>query len=225
VKSRCVCRQRVTGGYDSTASSSHLNDYAYIKLEMLLLTSHHRLCGADSAEALHPTASDHGFVNTQTRTPNRTNTMTAQRSAFGSSTCSLPRIIAFILPGRRTLSEHLPTEMINVPIALAQRSKYLRKVIAKYALANSTERQIRLPNIDSIGFRMYVDWLEGGEFRTASTLAKGSLLLRDSFDYIFAHIAGSQLEDPDFQDCIIDALEWLLNASKLLISRCWKLRS
>jgi hypothetical protein len=140
--------------------------------------------------------------------------MTAQRSAFGSSTCSLPRTIAFILPGRRTLSEHLPAEMINVPIALAQRSKYLRKVIAKHALESSTERQIRLANIDSIGFRMYIDWLEGGEFRTASTLAKGSLLLRDSFDYIFAHIAGSQLEDPDFQDYIIDAMEWLLNASQ-----------
>jgi hypothetical protein len=45
-------------------------------------------------------------------------------------------------------------------------------------------------------------------------MSKSSFLLRDLIDYIFAHVTGSQLEDPGFQDYIIDTMEWLLNASQ-----------
>jgi hypothetical protein len=128
----------------------------------------------------------------------------------------LPKRIAFVLPGRITLSEHLPTEVINVTTSVARRSKYLQKVIQQHVITNSTDSQIRLPNIDCIGFRMYIDWLKSGDiqFGTTSTMSKGGLLLRDSFDYIFAHITGSQLEDSVFQDFVIDTMTRLLDASQ-----------
>jgi hypothetical protein len=44
--------------------------------------------------------------------------------------------------------------------------------------------------------------------------SSGGLLLRESFDLIFAHIAGSQLDEPDFQDYIIDTMEKLLDPSQ-----------
>lgn len=64
---------------------------------------------------------------------------------------------------------------------------------------------------------MYVEWLQTGriEFKAmSSTVSSGGLLLRDSFDLIFAHIAGSQLEEPDFQDYIIDTMTKLLDVSQ-----------
>jgi hypothetical protein len=79
-----------------------------------------------------------------------------------------------------------------------------------------TARQIRLPDVDSVGFRIYTEWLRTGhvEFQAlASSYTSGGLLLRDSFDLIFAHIAGSQLEEPDFQDYIIDTMDRLLDPS------------
>jgi hypothetical protein len=142
--------------------------------------------------------------------------MHPQRSSFRPSMSSLPRKIAFVLPGRTTLSEHLPAEITNVAISVARRSKYLRKVIEQHTPTYSIHIQIKLPNIDSIGFRIYIEWLESGDIKsgTTSTMSKGGLLLRDSFDYIFAHIVGSQLEDPDFQDFVIDTMTRLLDASQ-----------
>jgi hypothetical protein len=63
---------------------------------------------------------------------------------------------------------------------------------------------------------MYTEWLRTGhvEFQAlAHSYTNGGLLLRDSFDLIFAHIAGSQLDEPDFQDYIIDTMERLLDPS------------
>jgi hypothetical protein len=125
-------------------------------------------------------------------------------------------MMSFVLSGRITLSEHLPGEIINVPITVAQRSSHLREMIKKDAITNSANKQIKLPGVDCIGFRMYVDWLESGniDFDTTPTTSNGGLLLRDCFDYIFAHVAGSQLGDPDFQDYIIDTMARLLDASQ-----------
>jgi hypothetical protein len=140
--------------------------------------------------------------------------MTLQRQTFGPSRPVGPRKIPFILPGRRTLSEHLPTEIIDVPITVAQRSIFLRKVIVQQALNDPSERQIRLPGVDSMGFRMYIEWLRTGHVEFHMSGSSGGLLLRDSFDLIFAHIAGSQLEEPHFQDYIIDTLARLLDISQ-----------
>jgi hypothetical protein len=127
--------------------------------------------------------------------------------------------ISFVLSGRITLSEHLPGEIVNVPITVAQRSSHLREMIKEHAFTNSADKQIKLPGVDCIGFRMYVDWLKGGgiDFDTDSTTSCGGLLLRDCFDYIFAHIAGSQLGDPEFQDYIIDTMARLLDILKQFV--------
>lgn len=143
--------------------------------------------------------------------------MTLQHQTFGPRRLAAPKRVPFVLPGRRTLSEHLPAELIEVPITVARRSRYLRKAIVQQALDDPTNRQIRLPDVDSMGFRMYVEWLESGrvEYHTRkSSNSKDGLILRDSFDLIFAHIAGSQLEEPDFQDYIIDTLARLLDPSQ-----------
>jgi hypothetical protein len=149
------------------------------------------------------------------RTPKRQNAM-SHHLAFGSSPSSLSMMMSFVLSGRITLSEHLPGEVINVPITIAQRSSHLREMIKKDAITNSANKQIKLPGVDCIGFRMYVDWLESRniDFDTTPTTSNGGLLLRDCFDYIFAHIAGSQLGDPDFQDYVIDTMARLLDESQ-----------
>ncbi|OAL01811.1 hypothetical protein IQ06DRAFT_368244 [Phaeosphaeriaceae sp. SRC1lsM3a] len=129
----------------------------------------------------------------------------------------LPQTISFVLSGRRTLSEHLPAEVIDVTSTVMHRSDYLRRVILQQGLTWPSIWQFPLPNIDPIGFRMYVEWLQTGriEFKAmSSTVSSGGLLLRDSFDLIFAHIAGSQLEEPDFQDYIIDTMTKLLDVSQ-----------
>jgi hypothetical protein len=159
---------------------------------------------------------NHAAVNARPRTIDTTS-MALQRRTFGPQKPTAPERIPFVLPGRRTLSEHLPAEVVEVPINVAQRSRYLRKAIVQQALNDPTNRQIRLPGIDSMGFRIYAEWLKTGQVKshapTTSTSSSG-LLLRDSFDLIFAHIAGSQLEEPGFQDYIIDTLARLLDPSQ-----------
>jgi hypothetical protein len=130
---------------------------------------------------------------------------------------ALPTTTPFNLPGRKTLSEHLPAEIIDVPLTLTQRSSYLRNVIAQQALEDPIQRPVNLPNVDSMGFRMYIEWLQTGcvEFHALAHVSScNGLLLRDCFDLIFAHIAGSQLKEPDFQDYIIDTMARLLDASQ-----------
>jgi hypothetical protein len=129
----------------------------------------------------------------------------------------MPKTIAFVLPGRRTLSEHLPAEIIDVPVTIAQRSSSLRKILVRQALTQPSARQIALPDADPVGFRMFVEWLDTGhvEFRPAMyENPRSGILLRDAFSLVFAHIVGSQFEEPDFQDYIIDAIARLLDTSQ-----------
>jgi hypothetical protein len=115
------------------------------------------------------------------------------------------------------MSEHLPAEVIDVPVSIAQRSLCLRKALVQQALTQASERQITLPYIDPMGFRLYVEWLRSGHIDCRATILKGSsngIPLRDAFDLIFAHITGSQLEEPDFQDYVIDTAAHLLDASQ-----------
>jgi hypothetical protein len=126
------------------------------------------------------------------------------------------RTIAFVLPGRRTLSEHLPAEIIDVSVSIIQRSASLRKLLVQHALRQPSARQIALPNVDPVGFRLYVEWLQTGRIEYQANLSgSGSgMLLRDAFDLVFAHIVGSQLGEPDFQDYIIDTIARLLDTSQ-----------
>jgi len=155
-------------------------------------------------------------AQTKSQTP-LIRTMSLQLQSFVHSRPSAPKRIPFVVSGRTTLSEHLPAEIVDVLITVAQRSTYLRKAIKRQALDGLAKRPIRLPDVDPTGFRIYIDWLKSGrvEFHTPTLTSTGNgLLLRDSFDLIFAHIAGSQLEEADFQDYIIDELSRLLDASQ-----------
>jgi hypothetical protein len=157
------------------------------------------------------------MMSPQTQNHAASISMASQRQRFGPHKSTAPEKLSFVLPGRRTLSEHLPAEVINVPITVAQRSRCLRKAMVQQALNDPTRRQIRLPDVDSMGFRIYVEWLQSGQVELHAPTSSGSsggLLLRDSFDLIFAHIAGSQLEEPDFQDYIIDTSTKLLDSSQ-----------
>jgi hypothetical protein len=143
--------------------------------------------------------------------------MALQHQTIGSSRPIAPKKVSFVLPGRRTLSEHLPAEIVDVPITVAQCSRYLRKAIEQQALDDPAKAQIRLSGIDSMGFGMYVEWLKSGQVEyhsPPSSSTSGGLLLRDSFDLIFAHIVGSQLDERDFQDYIIDMLARSLDPSQ-----------
>ena len=129
----------------------------------------------------------------------------------------VPRKLSFVLPGRRTLSEHLPAEIIHLPVSLAERSEHLRKIIVAHILEEPNDRQIHLTGVDPVGFRFYVEWLRTGriDFHVSAASKSGSgLLLRDCFDLMFAHIVGSLFEEPDFQDYIIDVMARSLSASQ-----------
>jgi hypothetical protein len=143
--------------------------------------------------------------------------MSLQRQNLAPAKPIILRTLAFVLPGRRTLSEHLPAEIIDLPVSLAERSTHLRKVIVVHALEKPYERQIHLPGVDSVGFRFYVEWLGSGriDFKASAVSKSASgLLLRDCFDLMFAHIVGSHFEEPDFQDYIIDVMVQNLSASQ-----------
>jgi len=143
--------------------------------------------------------------------------MYSQRQRPAPTKPIVPRKLSFVLPGRRTLSEHLPAEIIDLPVSLAERSEHLRKVIVAHVLEKPNDRQIYLTGVDSVGFRLYVEWLRTGriDFHVSAASKSGSgLLLRDCFDLMFAHIVGSLFEEPDFQDYIIDVMARSLSASQ-----------
>ncbi|KAH7089444.1 hypothetical protein FB567DRAFT_618611 [Paraphoma chrysanthemicola] len=130
---------------------------------------------------------------------------------------SARKTVAFILPGRKTLSENLPAETIDVHIAIARRSPYLRELIEQSRSELGNGQAILLRQTDSMGFRFYVEWLHLSriEFHAATTKTTGTgLLLRDCFDLIFAHIVGSQFDEPNFQDYIIDIMTQSIDISQ-----------
>ncbi|KAF2024005.1 hypothetical protein EK21DRAFT_118203 [Setomelanomma holmii] len=143
--------------------------------------------------------------------------MHLQRQNIISSNFDVPQTVAFVLPGRRTLSENLPAESVVVLNSIAKRSRYLCNLIEQHASQKPKAWQIALHRIDCMGFRFYIEWLRNGhiEFNANASKAAGSgLLLRDCFDLIFAHIVGAQFDEPSFQDYIVDIMTSSLDASQ-----------
>lgn len=124
--------------------------------------------------------------------------------------------VDFLLPGRRTLSEHLPAEIIEVPFSTVQRSRHLRNIAHRHAEHSSFEKPVELPEVDTLGFRKYISWLLSGSIQLdLPCLPTGSgLLLRDCVDLMFAHIVGAQFGEPDFQDQVIDEMVQVLSATQ-----------
>ncbi|KAH7073993.1 hypothetical protein BKA63DRAFT_472553 [Paraphoma chrysanthemicola] len=143
--------------------------------------------------------------------------MLAHRQHDQASEPPIRKTVTFILPGRRTLSENLPAETIDVHTAIARRSPYLRDRIEQSGSRLGDGQAILLQQTDSMGFRFYVEWLRLSriEFHAAAAKTTGTgLLLRDCFDLIFAHIVGSQFNEPDFQDYIIDIMAQSIDISQ-----------
>lgn len=142
--------------------------------------------------------------------------MSSQSQVINADCSNVSKTVSFVLPGRRTLSENLPSETVDIPISLAQRSSFLRTVIEQH-VPNRFRQTVRLDEIDPLGFRFYIEWLQKGhvEFNTTvSSQTANSLRVRDCFDLIFAHIVGTQFEEPHFQDYIMDIMLQSLDPSQ-----------
>ena len=134
-----------------------------------------------------------------------------QREATMSSVRSALRSITFVLAGRTTLSEHCPTEHIEVDYTIAERSPYLRIYLPQRVRDDRPLLPIQLGDIDPAGFKLYVEWLTTGIVNFSTSR---SLQLNACIDLIYAHIVGSAFSQPNFQDYIIDKLSFILDPAQ-----------
>ncbi|KAI8943360.1 hypothetical protein NX059_001375 [Plenodomus lindquistii] len=128
--------------------------------------------------------------------------------------------ITFMLTGRTTLSEHLPSESIDVPFSLASRSLYLHKLI----IQNTTTRAhtshanaVLLPDIDPAGFKIFLDYLSNGKITFPCPKLPSNahnLSLRECIDLLYAHTAGGILQEPEFQDHVMDEMSRILSSKQ-----------
>lgn len=134
-----------------------------------------------------------------------------QREAGTSSARSVLKSIIFVLAGRTTLSEHCPTEQVEVEYAVAERSPYLRIYLPQHVRDDKPLLPIELGDIDPAGFKLYIEWLATGVVKFSD---KRSLQLDSCIDLIYAHIVGSAFSQPNFQDYIIDRLAHVLDPAQ-----------
>ncbi|KAI4914539.1 hypothetical protein J4E85_010605 [Alternaria conjuncta] len=119
--------------------------------------------------------------------------------------------VTFVLAGRTTLSEHCPTEHVEVDLAVAERSPYLRIYLPHHVRDDRPLLPIQLGDIDPAGFKLYIEWLTSGIVKFSD---QRSLQLDSCVDLIYAHIVGSTFSQPYFQDYIIDKLASILDPAQ-----------
>ena len=132
-----------------------------------------------------------------------------------STRCS-SNTITFLLAGRTTLSENSPSEIIAVDYTFAQRSPYLCSFLPSQTPPLSTLSctpsslvSIKLPSIDPAAFKIYISYLRTSLIPTPNP--HHSLTLHTCTDLLYAHMLGSVICAPHFQDCVIDALSQVLD--------------
>ncbi|KAH8723567.1 hypothetical protein GQ44DRAFT_685064, partial [Phaeosphaeriaceae sp. PMI808] len=126
--------------------------------------------------------------------------------------------VDFILSGRRTLTENLPSETFKLPVSIALRSRRLHHILTQQTWSQPGERPIKLENVDPAGFKLYIEWLRTGHIVFGAVhvpIFLDGALLCDCVDLFFAHILGSQFNEPNFQDYVIDTMGQLLDASQI----------
>ncbi|KAI4620673.1 uncharacterized protein J4E87_006998 [Alternaria ethzedia] len=128
-----------------------------------------------------------------------------------SSARSFLKSVTFVLAGRTTLSEHCPTEHIEVEYAIAERSPYLRIYLPQHVRDDRPLLPIQLGDVDPAGFKLYIEWLITGVVELSTQV---SLQLNACIDLIYAHIVGSAFSQPNFQDYIIDKLASILDPAQ-----------
>jgi hypothetical protein len=136
----------------------------------------------------------------------------SKQETKASSIASPLKSITFVLAGRTTLSEHCPTEHIEVDYPIAERSPYLRIYLPQHIKDDRPLLPIQLGNVDPTGFRLYIEWLTTG---AVSFSTQRSLRLDSCIDLIYAHIVGSAFSQPHFQDYIIDTLAQVLDPAQV----------
>jgi len=134
-----------------------------------------------------------------------------QREGGTSSARSVLKSITFVLAGRTTLSEHCPTEQVEVDYAVAECSPYLRIYLPQHVRDDRPVLPIQLGDIDPAGFKLYIEWLTTGVVNFSDNR---SLQLDSCIDLIYAHIVGSTFSQPNFQDYIIDKLASILDPAQ-----------
>ncbi|KAF1829428.1 hypothetical protein BDW02DRAFT_536303 [Decorospora gaudefroyi] len=122
-----------------------------------------------------------------------------------------PETVTFVLAGRTTLSEHSPTESIDVGYEIAERSPYLRNFLPQHVSNDRPLLPIQLGDVDPVGFKLYIVWLTTNSIDSPS---HKPLLLGSCIDLIYAHIVGSTFSAPQFQDHIIDTLSNILHPAQ-----------
>jgi hypothetical protein len=143
-------------------------------------------------------------------------TMQPQVSAFAaimSFSCQAARsqAVTLVLAGRTTLSEHSPTESIEVAYELAKLSPYLRNFLPQRNSSDRVLLPIQLGDVDPAGFRLYINWLATGSIEPPS---HSPLFLRSCTDLIYAHIVGATFNAPHFQDQAIDVLSHIVDPAQ-----------
>ncbi|RYN45963.1 hypothetical protein AA0114_g8658 [Alternaria tenuissima] len=124
---------------------------------------------------------------------------------------SIFKSVTFVLAGRTTLSEHCPTEHIDVDYAIAERSPYLQIYLPQHVRDDRPLLPIQLGDVDPAGFKLYIEWLANG-FVSCSN--QRSMRLDSCIDLIYAHIVGSTFSQPHFQDYIIDTIASVLDPAQ-----------
>ncbi|KAH7355927.1 hypothetical protein BKA66DRAFT_429280, partial [Pyrenochaeta sp. MPI-SDFR-AT-0127] len=143
--------------------------------------------------------------------------MLVQQDKVRSTKFQLFNTVTFVLAGRTTLSEHLPGDKIEVAICSINRSPYLRVLVEQQSPLHQALPTIELRGFDPAGFKFYVEWLATSKITYPTQLyssTSSGLLLCDCIDLIYAHITGSQLEEPEFQDYVIDEISRRLDPAQ-----------
>jgi hypothetical protein len=135
--------------------------------------------------------------------------MSSQRQA---PRLSHPRSVTFVLAGRTTLSEHSPTENIEVDYCIAERSPYLRNFLPQHVSSDRPLLPVQLGDVDLAGFRLYISWLSTD---TVDPLSQTPIFLQSCTDFIYAHIVGATFDEPNFQDQVIDVLSDMLDPAQV----------
>jgi hypothetical protein len=134
--------------------------------------------------------------------------MASQRQVFRNRR---PGSVTFALAGRTTLTEHSPTENIEVAYDVAERSPYLRNFLPQHASNNRPLLPIQLGDVDPAVFRLYITWLSTG---TISPPSQTAVFLQSCTDLIYAHILGAIFHAPNFQDHVIDTIASILDPAQ-----------
>ncbi|KAF1970225.1 hypothetical protein BU23DRAFT_571019 [Bimuria novae-zelandiae CBS 107.79] len=140
--------------------------------------------------------------------------MSAKESAYSTQNRESPKV--HLLAGRKISEDDIAQRSVDLPLAVVERCAYLRTRM-KPPPAHGDTITIELPDVEPAALKLYAWWLRSGDAPLFLHDETGpvaqphhTLVWRDCFDLIQAHVLGSRLEDPDFQHYILDQLNrWL----------------